>query len=597
MFNTSAPSSAALILAGCLYLTGCGPSLPIIPGENDDDSSGAEIVPEHLIVVAEIGTERSDLLDLFDSAQTTVQDELPGISGFLLETDPADRDEARSLLTDSELVEGVADNRVYAASGLPDDLLYREQWHLGAVGADDAWDVTTGSDRIVVAVLDTGVDGAHLDLADKLLEGLNTYDESGGWSDAHGHGTAVAGIIAAEADNRQGVASLAWGSPILPVRVTSDEGKTSSWALAAGIRAALDEGAQVINVSFAPLQRDLIVLRQAYLARLAGRLVFISSGNDGKEATGGGTTAAIFVGAVDRDDKAASFSTTGRFVDLAAPGVGVYTTKRNDRYGGFSGTSAAAPVAAGVAALVWAVNPDLSPITVEKILTTTAKDLGPVGVDSVYGAGRVDARAAVQAAQEVVEEGDDEPPTISITAPADGESVTGRVRVYAKASDRAGIAEVALSVDGEPLSADLIPPYRFSLNTTKYAAGEHEVTVTATDTSGNTEETSIALVFAGQSDTRRPMVTLTAPADGATVRGLVTILAEVSDDRSLDHADILVDGEVIATIPLPATKEATVAYNWNTQKVGEGLGRRSLAIRVYDASGNWGSVEVDVIVK
>jgi thermitase len=597
--------AAGAATLACLTLPGCGavPETPLSADVSDtstptapsDPLAGCAAVPDELVVGMRAGADRADAAGLFAAAGVAAKSESPQLSAYLVTTAASVREQARSTLTASPLVEGVWDNAVYEAQSVPNDPLYAQQWHLPAINAPAAWDVTTGSDKVIVAVLDTGVDGTHPDLQAKLLPGANTYDGISGTQDVHGHGTSVAGVVAAATGNQRGVAALAWNSPILPIRVSDDKGRATTWALAAGIQAAVTGGAKVINISFAPLYKDTIVLRQAQVARLAGSLVIIATGNDGKEVVETESPDAVFVGAVDQNGGLAWFSTYGSFVDLVAPGVSIYTTKLNSAYAPATGTSFAAPIVSGVAALLWSVNPQLRPATVEAILVNTAKDLGATGRDNLYGAGRVDASAAVRLAQTVVEARDTSPPAVSIVSPPGGATIGTPTAVSVWAYDSFGVADVTLSVDGATLATDAVSPYEFILDPAKLTAGMHTLTARATDTSGNAAEQAIAVVCTAAADPDRPVVTIRGPKDGATVRGIITVLADASDNRGLDFGEVLVDGHVIGSVHLQPDTTGTVAYNWNTAVVG-GAGSHTLTVRVYDASGNQGTAAVRVTV-
>jgi hypothetical protein len=508
----------------------------------------------------------------------------------------ADRDAAQTTLGGSDLLEDVSDNWIYDAQAAPDDSQYGGQWHMTLIGAPAAWDITTGDENIVVAVVDTGVDVDHPDLAGKLLEGVNVFENSADTDDRVGHGTSTAGIIGAASDNREGIASLAWDCPILPIRVTNTTGRTTSWVVAAGIREAVRQGAKVINVSFAPLQTDTIVLRQARAAWLGGSLVVISAGNSGKKLAGVSFPSAIFVGATDRLDRLAAFSTRGDFVDLAAPGLSVITTKWGGVYGTASGTSFAAPVVSGVAALIWSVNPDFSPITVREILYDTAVDLGVGGWDEEFGRGRVDAAAALALAESTLEAMDEVAPEVAFISPADGATLQNTSKVKVNAYDDVELAGVVLKIDGTVLADDDAEPFEFVLIPSKFAAGSHELVVVATDTSGNTSEDAITVYLASGSDTSAPILTVSGPRDGSTVRGLVTILATASDDRGLDMAELWIDGALVETFNLGYETRFNLAYNWNTLDASVTAGSHEILLEVRDSSGNVTRRQVRVTV-
>lgn len=609
MMRHSLKPISCLVSAATLFYGACGaPPSPVVPdpepqpGSSPQGSdplspasadSDSEAVPGELIVITQPGSDAAAITDLFNASNVTVREQAPEVSAYLVACDMDVIETARETLAGSYLVEEVSDNRLYQAEAAPDDPRLPEQWHLDLIGAPAAWDITTGNVSIRVAVLDTGVDALHPDLAGRLMPGVNTWLNNTDSRDAVGHGTAVAGIIGAVANNGQGVAPVTWTSPIIPVRVTGDEGQATSWTLAAGIRAAVAAGARVINISFAPLQKDGIVLRQCQLARLAGALTVISSGNTGKEVLDGGSEYALFVGATGREDDLASFSTYGRFVDLAAPGVSLLTTRPGGVYGTASGTSFAAPVVSGVAALVWSVNPARRPVSVREILVETARDLGPAGEDLQFGMGRIDAAAAVQAARDLALQNDRTPPQVAIESPAPNAGLSSPVVVRIQASDDQELADVTLYVDSVAVAADAVAPYQFLLNPARYAPGPHTLRAVASDTSGNTAESVVNVLVEGSGDQTRPTVRIISPANGATLTGVVTIRADAVDDRGITLAEILVDDVVVGTIPFQDVG-AKIAFNWNT--TGVAVGPHTVAVRASDASRNIGSATVRITV-
>lgn len=565
------------------------------PGCAGHQAGNAGIVPDELIVSVRPGTTREDLAALFAGYGAAMKEELAALSACLVGIDPRNREQVAHSLLASPLVEGVLNNEIYETEVTPLDPDYTVQWFLEAIHGPLAWSVTTGSGGVLVAVLDTGVDLTHPDLAGKLRVGADTSGDGVGYADAAGHGTAVAGIIGAESDSGAGVASVAWSCPILPIRVTGADGKATSWSIAAGIALAVDRGAKIINISFAPLHDNEIVLRQAHLAWLSGSLVVISADNTGQRVTGGGADEVLFVGATDQSDHLASFSTYGEFVDLVAPGVGIYTTKLGGAYGAFSGTSFAAPVVSGVAALVWSVNLDLRPATVRDILLATARDLGEPGWDITYAFGCVDAARAVQLAAQIVEQQDATPPVVSIVSPADGAVLQSTTIVQVEAADDLGLSEVVLYVDGIRRASDAVWPYGFLINPARYSLGPHQIQVRGVDIAGNASEVAIRLEFASTPDTVAPTVTIATPRAGDTVRGMVTILADAADDRALLSVEVLIDGAVVATVE-PSEAATAVAHNWNTADPRVALGPHTIAVRVTDTSGNTTSESLTVSV-
>jgi hypothetical protein len=239
-------------------------------------------------------------------------------------------------------------------------------------------------------------------LSSILLPGVDYVNGTDGRIDPNGHGTHVAGIIAAQADNGRGIAGGAPGVHILPVRVLDATGSGSTSNVAAGIIWAADNGARVINLSLgggaSQGMHDAIIY-----AVNKGAVVLAAAGNSGDGAAPvypGAFDESIAVAAIDSNRTRASFSNTGSYVDIAAPGAGIISTYGSaaNAYASMSGTSMATPYAAAAAALVLSAKPSLSSTGVRDLLLASADDLGSAGFDNWYGYGLVDPRDAVNRA-------------------------------------------------------------------------------------------------------------------------------------------------------------------------------------------------------
>ncbi|MEM1072047.1 MAG: S8 family serine peptidase [Planctomycetota bacterium] len=307
---------------------------------------------------------------------------------------------------------------------VPDDALFSEQYALlndtltteidsnGDINAAAAWVKTTGSEDVVIAVLDAGIAADHPDLREKLLPGFNVVgaDPSDTDDQISGHGTEVAGVAAAMSNNAQGIAGVSWGSPILPVTTANFLGFTSDVWLAEGLEWAVDAGADVAILSFGLSAPSDILAAAVRDAKEAGVVVVASSGNTGTRGVlyPAAYPEVIAVGATDANDRVAVFSAFGPEIDLVAPGVDVLTTTRSILAPGVdytleSGTSISAPFVAGVAALLLSVDPLLTPDEVRAAMLATAEDLGEPGWDERSGFGRLDAAAAVAFVQRQID--------------------------------------------------------------------------------------------------------------------------------------------------------------------------------------------------
>ena len=263
-------------------------------------------------------------------------------------------------------------------------------WPYAELHLPEAWDVTTGSSAVTVAVLDTGVEGQHPDLAGAVLPGYNFFDGNGDTSDTYGHGTEVAGVIAARSNNGIGVPGVCGHCMILPVRIGGGpDGSATDVTMAQGIDYAADHGARVINMSYGGPAQSQSVADAIRYAVAKGALVVVSAGNAGssdptfcpdpaKHACGGYPAASapelgaglISVGGLDAPGRLASWSNHGSWVLVAAPGV-TFTTRYTGDWGVVEGTSFAAPYVAGVAALLLSQNPQLDVAGLQRAITST----------------------------------------------------------------------------------------------------------------------------------------------------------------------------------------------------------------------------------
>ena len=306
-------------------------------------------------------------------------------------------------------------------SAAPSDPLIGDQWALDQVGATCAWQSTTGSRDIIVAIVDSGVDLQHPDFADRILPGYDFVDDDPDASDENGHGTNVAGIVAATLDNAEGIAGLAPGVSILPVRVMDASGRGSEEAIAAGVRFSAEQGARVINLSLGSTlvlsaEEESELVKQAIRDAIAGgAVVVVAAGNDFvpfPNSIAGETPDAMVIAALDPNDQKADFSNSGPWISVGAPGVQILSAMptyevfltsdelpraerfRND-YDYMSGTSQATPYVAALAALLLSADPALTPAEVREQIERTAVDISSINPDVEIGSGRIDACAAL----------------------------------------------------------------------------------------------------------------------------------------------------------------------------------------------------------
>ena len=346
-------------------------------------------------------------------------------------------------------VEWVEPNYVYRSQLTPNDQYNHLQWHYRQIQLPQAWDITTGSDEVIVAVLDTGVFSQHPDLRDKLTAGYDFVSDVALALDGDGidanpedpgdkslenrsswHGTHVSGTVGALTDNGDGVSGGGWKTRIMPLRVIgSDGGSSTDVAQAVRYAAGLpnDSGtlpaqrADIINMSFGGAGHSQTLQAAIEDARAAGVIVVAAAGNDGTETEfyPAAMNGVVAVSATDYNGDRAPYSNFGTWVDVAAPGGNMRMDANGDGYGDgvisthvgeestlsanysfMQGTSMASPHVAAVFALMKGVNPQLSPQDLDTLLAQgkLANDIGDVGKDKLFGMGLIDAYKAVQAA-------------------------------------------------------------------------------------------------------------------------------------------------------------------------------------------------------
>ena len=437
---------------------------------------------------------------------------------------------------------------------VPNDPFYGRQWHYGLINLPAAWNLSTGSNSVTVAVVDTGVLLGHPDLQGQLVSGYDfisnatrardgdgidpnpndSGDKQGGGSSSF-HGTHVAGTVAAASNNGIGVAGVAWGVRIMPVRVLGAGGGTV-YDVMQGIRFAAqmpnDSGtiasrrADVINLSlgggsYLQQEQDLFTA-----VRSAGVIVVAAAGNSTSSLPSypAAYDGALSVSAVDFDKNLSYYSNFGSTIDVAAPGGDLSADSNGDGYGDgvlstsgddssgnvtfnyvfYQGTSMATPHVAGVAALMKSLAPGMTPAQLEGLLAggTITQDLGSPGRDDNYGYGLIDARAAAAAAQTL---GGGPPPgqtpTLSVTpsAMSFGASLT---EVALQASNPGGgslqVTNVTensggwLSVTPTSVDTDGLGTYRAAVDRTGLSNGTYNATITFTSTA-NTVNVSIVM--------------------------------------------------------------------------------------------------------
>jgi Subtilase family/Bacterial pre-peptidase C-terminal domain/CARDB len=282
----------------------------------------------------------------------------------------------------------------------PNDPLFSQQWSLQKIEAFKAWEVTTGSADVVVADLDTGTDHNHPDLQTQVIPGRNILLQNSNTMDDHGHGTAMAGVIGASANNGVGIAGLCWACRLMPVKVLDASGEGTYADVIEGVLWASDNGAKILNLSLGGYVYSQLMADAIDYAHAAGAVIVAAGGN---EDTSDPLYPAAFpnvigVSATNQDDSDWSPSNQGAYIKLAAPGVIILTTGLDAGYVQPTGTSLSTAQVSGIASLVLSKNLNLSNTQVEEILYRTAEDLKNKGKDSLFAYGRINAAKALEMA-------------------------------------------------------------------------------------------------------------------------------------------------------------------------------------------------------
>jgi subtilisin family serine protease len=393
------------------WLASAGAVAVAEPFSADTEVARAGYSADTIIVRARPGASTSALRQSLAARGLSLGRRIPHTRLFAVHTNGRSSALAVRSLAYADAVATATLNYVRHAFDVPNDPYFASgQPYLAAIRMPQAWDLSHGSRGVTIAVLDTGVTPVE-DLAGQLLPGHNfvqdddaSFDEepapdSGDPRDTSviGHGTLVAGIAAASTNNGVGIAGVAWDASVLPVKVLNARGAGTDFQIAAGIVWAVDHGAGILNLSLGGSSESAGLCEAVAYATAKGTLVVAAAGNGHKSvpAYPAACPGVVAVSATDTSGDFASFSNYGLWVDLAAPGIQITSTRNDGQYGSESGTSLAAPIIAGVAALLKAQHPDWDPAQIATRLEQTAQDRGPAGRDSYYGHGLLDAHAAL----------------------------------------------------------------------------------------------------------------------------------------------------------------------------------------------------------
>lgn len=295
-------------------------------------------------------------------------------------------------LRKNPLIEFAESDYIATKNQVVNDSYYSSQWGLEKIKAGGAWGVTHGSDSVVIAIVDTGIDSAHPDLVGKVVSRANFTNNSD--ADGDGHGTHVAGIASSLTNNNLGVAGVGFDTKLMSVKVLDNNGSGYYSWISNGIIWAADNGAKVINLSLGGTSYSATLQSAVDYAWSRGAVVVAAAGNSSS------TTPhypaffenSIAVAATDSSDRKANYSNFGSWVDVAAPGSSILSTYKGG-YSYLSGTSMATPFVSGLAGLLYSAHPDWSNGQVRSKIQASSDNIGSNGIYWMYG--RINACSAL----------------------------------------------------------------------------------------------------------------------------------------------------------------------------------------------------------
>jgi subtilisin family serine protease len=286
---------------------------------------------------------------------------------------------------------------VYLATALdmiPNDPGFPSQPNMLTIDAPGGWQYFTGSTGVIVAIIDTGINFSNSDFAGRIVQGYDFVNGDDVAMDDNGHGTHIAGIVAATGNNGAGVAGLDWSAKIMPIKVLNSAGNGTELNVYQGIMYAVDHGAQIINLSLGMVGNSALVASAVEYAYQHGVTVVAASGNTGTAVNFPASLPhVIAVGAVDDNENQLAFSNYGNELDLVAPGKDVLSTGINGPVYR-TGTSMAAAHVSGLASLLKGISP-ISSDVIKYTMESSAKDLGATGWDSIFGSGLIRVKNAI----------------------------------------------------------------------------------------------------------------------------------------------------------------------------------------------------------
>jgi len=375
---------AFVAIVGIPSVAGSSSDLPRFQGSGN--STGAWLVQF-----------RNDVADIdgtaaVDATGATEIGDLGEIDTHVLDLPLGREKQALEQLAGDPRVVSVEQDGTVQATVVPRDPHWLQAWGPRLVHAPEAWNMSTGKSTTVIAVVDTGVDSKQPDLRGRVLRGWDFQNNDANPKDDNGHGTAVAGVAAAAANDGVGIAGICWHCLILPVKVLNSAGSGTRSNIAAGIVWAADHGADVINLSLAGPTPSAVIESAVNYARNHGVVVVAAAGNEGSSRRfyPAAYPGVISVAGTNNADALYSWSNRGSWVKVSAPGCAYTGSTGPIRWTWWCGTSFATPVVAGIAALMKSLKPGLSRAQIEKMLLNPSVNVRGVS------AGRIDAARALR---------------------------------------------------------------------------------------------------------------------------------------------------------------------------------------------------------
>ncbi len=557
-------------------------------------------VPDEILLKFKTGVPDSARENVLKAHGLEIKETIPAIEVIMAKVPEQAKDKVLEALSHNPRIEYAEPNYINQAAFTPNDYYFTYQWNLKSrLNTPAAWDITQGDPALVIAIIDSGVDFNHEELINKGTGALDDY----------GHGTLVAGAAAVNTNNSVGIAGVCPLCQILSVKVLNSTGSGSDSAVASGIIKASDAGTKVINLSLGGYSLSTTMQSAVDYAWSKGVVLVGAAGNDNSTTKfyPAAFPNVISVGATTSDDNKSSISNYGDWVDVWAPGQGILAPKMGGSYTAASGTSLASPHVAGLAGLILSAKPGLTNQQVVDLIISNIDDLG-----GVYNMKRINAYKALSATTGIVlPPADTTAPSVSITAPTGGSTVSGLVDITVDATDNIGVTKVEFYVDGILLGSDISSPYVASWDSTTLTNGSsHNISSKAYDLAGNIATSVTVSVSVNNpvstptpipsstssptptpisTDTTPPTVSITNPTNGSVLKATSTtyIQASALDNISVSKVEFYVNNSLKCT-------SAVSPYTCSWKVPGRKNASYTLSAKAYDISNNTNSTTVTV---